>query len=101
MRKVFAAFLLCAAFVSCTDVASREIPDPYKARIIALRADNVAMHHKCTELTRQIADMKAQADWDTQEMDTVAHEALNSLGYSPTEYRVDIDKMKVLPVGKR
>lgn len=89
----------CMLIVAACDgqLGTRDIPSPFRERISALHADQIAMAKKCADLQKQIAEMNAQAQWDASQMDVAGSEALNSLGYSNQEYSVDVQKMKILP----
>lgn len=99
MKNFFFVALMVAAvaMAACAELNSEDIPGPYKAQIVLLRTDSVAMERKCADLQKQIAEMKAQAEWDRRQIDIAALEALNSVGKSSAQWTVNVDTLKIQP----
>ena len=76
----------------------RDIPDPYKGKIVSLHNDMTSLNRKCADLQKQIAEMNAQMNWDATQIEITSAEAMNSLRYSNVEYKVDVQKLKIVGV---
>jgi hypothetical protein len=89
------AGLALSLYASLTEGNSKEVPEPYKGRIIQLRADSIAMQHKCADLQKEIAEMQAQQNWDAQQMNVASGEALNAIGRDARDWQVNVSTLKI------
>ena len=94
-RPIVGIFVLALTFVSCAQTNGRDIPEPYASNIAKLRQDRIDLTRKCSDLQKQMAEVQNQINWDSQQINVEAGEAMYSLHYSPVKYSVNIDTMKI------
>jgi hypothetical protein len=76
-------------------LGGRDVPAPFKAKIASFRDDQTALQRQRADLQKQIAELDAKCQWDAQQVDITAGEAIRSLGYSTPEYRVNIQTLRI------
>lgn len=96
--KRIAVVLSLVALCACSELGiKQDIPDGYKTKLVSLRTNRESLQRKCADLQKQQVELQAQIQWDAQQAEITAGEALHSLGYSSAEYGVNLDTMKIEP----
>lgn len=93
---LIAVIVASVALGACAELNSGDqVPEPYKAKISALRADQITQAHKCADLQKQIAEINAQGEWDERQMNATASEALNAMGRDQRDWSVNINTLRL------
>ena len=78
----------------------REVPEPYRAQLIALRNQNNDLRAQCVELTKKLGELQTQQNYNLNQMNLIGDKALQHEELSPEEYKLNVDTLKILKRSK-